>query len=146
MGVTTGRRFPFPFLYLCVAKTGKNQLNEEITPLLPTGIGERFSQNISNWESVEQTRGALELILYSEGVTWEKTGQNHSPILDHGTLYCQRRCSLFRGRELLGVRQFMEAGCGVEFAGVHSTWTSVVDPDPVGSETFSRIRVWNKSF
>jgi hypothetical protein len=31
-----------------VAKTGKNHLNEEITPLLPTGIGERFSQTISN--------------------------------------------------------------------------------------------------
>ncbi len=30
-----------------VAKTGKNHLNEEITPLLPTGIGERFSQTIS---------------------------------------------------------------------------------------------------
>jgi hypothetical protein len=29
-------------------KTGKNHLNEEITPLLLTGIGERFSQTISN--------------------------------------------------------------------------------------------------
>ncbi len=29
-------------------KTGRNQLNEEITPLLPTGIGQRFIQNISN--------------------------------------------------------------------------------------------------
>jgi hypothetical protein len=28
--------------------TGKNHLKEEITPLLPTGIGERFSQTISN--------------------------------------------------------------------------------------------------
>jgi hypothetical protein len=27
---------------LCVAKTGRNNLNEEFTPLLPTGIGERF--------------------------------------------------------------------------------------------------------
>jgi hypothetical protein len=25
-----------------VAKTGSNNLNEEFTPLLPTGIGERF--------------------------------------------------------------------------------------------------------
>jgi hypothetical protein len=33
---------------VCVAKIGKNLLNEEITPLLPTGIGERFSQTISN--------------------------------------------------------------------------------------------------
>ncbi len=33
---------------LRVAKTGKNHLNEEITPLLPTGIGERFIQTISN--------------------------------------------------------------------------------------------------
>jgi hypothetical protein len=31
-----------------VAKTGKNHMNEEIIPLLPTGIGERFSQTISN--------------------------------------------------------------------------------------------------
>jgi hypothetical protein len=29
-------------------KKGINHLNEEITPLLPTGIGERFSQTISN--------------------------------------------------------------------------------------------------
>jgi hypothetical protein len=35
-------------LPLRVAKTGKNQLNKEITPLLPTGIGRRFSQTISN--------------------------------------------------------------------------------------------------
>ncbi len=27
---------------LRVAKTGRNHLNEEFTPLLPTGIGERF--------------------------------------------------------------------------------------------------------
>ncbi len=32
---------PFPLL-LRVAKTGRNHLNEEFTPLLPTGIGERF--------------------------------------------------------------------------------------------------------
>ncbi len=31
-----------------VTKTGKNQLKEEITPLLPTGIGERLSPTISN--------------------------------------------------------------------------------------------------
>jgi hypothetical protein len=37
--------FPLP---LRVAKTGKNHLNEEITSLLPTGIGERFSQSKSN--------------------------------------------------------------------------------------------------
>ncbi len=29
-------------------KAGKNHLTEEITPLLPTGIGEPFRQNISN--------------------------------------------------------------------------------------------------
>jgi hypothetical protein len=32
-----------PPLPLRVAKTGKNHLNEEITPLLSTGTGERFS-------------------------------------------------------------------------------------------------------
>ncbi len=32
-------RSPLP---LCVAKTGSNDLNEDFTPLLPTGIGERF--------------------------------------------------------------------------------------------------------
>jgi hypothetical protein len=35
-------------LPLRVAKAGRNHLNEEITPLLPTGIGERYSQTISN--------------------------------------------------------------------------------------------------
>jgi hypothetical protein len=29
-------------------KAGRNHLNEEITPLLPAGIGERFSQTVSN--------------------------------------------------------------------------------------------------
>jgi hypothetical protein len=29
-------------------KAGRNHLNEEITPLLPTGIGEKYSQAISN--------------------------------------------------------------------------------------------------
>ncbi len=38
---------PFP-LPRRVAKTGKHHLNEEITPLLSSGIGERFSQTISN--------------------------------------------------------------------------------------------------
>jgi hypothetical protein len=38
-----------PYSTSIVAKTGKNHLNEEITTsLLPTGIGERFSQTISN--------------------------------------------------------------------------------------------------
>ncbi len=79
---TTGRRLPPSPLR--VAKTGKNHLNEEITPLFPTGIGERFSQTISNLghaallrrcklppinESAELTRGALQLFLYSEAPT-----------------------------------------------------------------------------
>jgi hypothetical protein len=34
--ITTGRRLP-PSPPQRVAKTGKNNLNEEITPLLPTG-------------------------------------------------------------------------------------------------------------
>ena len=33
-------------LPLRVVKAGRNHLNEEITPLLPTGIGERYSQTI----------------------------------------------------------------------------------------------------
>ncbi len=36
---------PLP-LPLCVAKKGWNHLNEEITPILPTGIGERCSHTI----------------------------------------------------------------------------------------------------
>ncbi len=38
---------PLP-LPLRVAKTGRNHLNEEFTPLLPTGIGERFQPNLIN--------------------------------------------------------------------------------------------------
>jgi hypothetical protein len=42
-------RVPSPYrLPQCVAKTGKNHSNKEITPLLPTGIVDRFSQPISN--------------------------------------------------------------------------------------------------
>ena len=33
---------------LNVATAGKNNLNEEITPLLTTELGERYSQTISN--------------------------------------------------------------------------------------------------
>jgi hypothetical protein len=33
---------PLPPSSTCIAKTGRNHLNEEFTPLLPTGIGERF--------------------------------------------------------------------------------------------------------
>jgi hypothetical protein len=40
-----GADSPLP---LRVAKTGKHYLNEEINPLLPTGIGERYSQTISS--------------------------------------------------------------------------------------------------
>ncbi len=69
---------PLPLL---VAKTDKNNLNEEITPLLARGIGERSSQTLSKFrtcsalasmwtppvnESAELTRRALQLILYSE--------------------------------------------------------------------------------
>ncbi len=37
-----------PPLPLRVAKAGRNHLNEKIIPLLSTGIGERYSQTISN--------------------------------------------------------------------------------------------------
>jgi hypothetical protein len=88
-------------------KKKRNHLNEEITPLLPTRIGERFSPNISNLghaalmsrcelppinESAELTRGALQLIQHSEGCScYEKNvpplplppfcraGTNYSP-------------------------------------------------------------------
>jgi hypothetical protein len=39
---------PPPPLPLPLARACRNHLNEEITPLLPTGIGERYSQTISN--------------------------------------------------------------------------------------------------
>jgi hypothetical protein len=39
---------PPPHAPLHVVTAGKNHLNEEITPLLPTGIGERYGQTISN--------------------------------------------------------------------------------------------------
>ncbi len=43
---TTGCRPPPPSSTR--GKAGRNKLNEEITSLLPTGIGERFSPTISN--------------------------------------------------------------------------------------------------
>jgi hypothetical protein len=61
---------PLP-LPLRVAKAGRNHLNEEITPFLPTVIGEGYSQTITNLghaallrtppinESAELTQGAL---------------------------------------------------------------------------------------
>jgi hypothetical protein len=47
LGRTTGCQPP-PLPSSMIGKAGKNHLNKEITPLLPTGIGERFSQTISN--------------------------------------------------------------------------------------------------
>ncbi len=41
-------RVPNPTPSSTREKAGRNHLNEEITPLLPTGIGERFSQTITN--------------------------------------------------------------------------------------------------
>jgi hypothetical protein len=46
-GITAQGADPPPFLRR-VAKADKNHLNEEITPLLPTVIGELYSQTISN--------------------------------------------------------------------------------------------------
>jgi hypothetical protein len=40
-----GSSQPLPPL---IAKADRNHWNDEITPLLPTGIGERYSQTISN--------------------------------------------------------------------------------------------------
>ncbi len=42
-------RLPSTFPLL-VAKAGKNHLNEEITPLLLTGIGERYSQTTKPYQ------------------------------------------------------------------------------------------------
>jgi hypothetical protein len=43
------RRVPIPTPHSCTRrKAGRNHLNEEITSLLPTVIGELFSQTISN--------------------------------------------------------------------------------------------------
>jgi hypothetical protein len=39
-------RAPTPLPPSAYSRTGKNNLNEEITALLPTAIGERFSQTI----------------------------------------------------------------------------------------------------
>jgi hypothetical protein len=49
--ITGCRPLPLP---LHEATAGKNHLNEEITPLLPTGIGERCCQTIA-----ELIQGAL---------------------------------------------------------------------------------------
>jgi hypothetical protein len=43
----SGRRPP-PQLSVREGRAGRNHLNEEITSLLPTRIGERYSQTISN--------------------------------------------------------------------------------------------------
>jgi hypothetical protein len=46
-GTVLYHRVPTPSpLPLRVAKAGTNRLNKEITPLLPTGIGEQYSQTI----------------------------------------------------------------------------------------------------
>ncbi len=81
------RVMPPPPPAVRVGKAGKNHLYEEITPLLPPGIGERYSQTTSNIghaallrrselppinESVKLTQEALYLIHYSESPTDRK--------------------------------------------------------------------------
>jgi hypothetical protein len=65
-----------------VATAGKNHLNEEIAPLLPTGRGERCSQTISNLG-----HGALlrrcELPLVSINESAELTGRSSSYSVIH---------------------------------------------------------------
>ncbi len=58
---TTGCPPPSP-LPLHVAKTGRTHLNKEITSLLPTGIGERYCQTISNL-NLDMQRSFAELPL-----------------------------------------------------------------------------------
>jgi hypothetical protein len=60
---TQGADSLLPSSTVRVAKTGKHQLYEEITPLLPTGIGERFSQTISNLGHAALLRRCCELPL-----------------------------------------------------------------------------------
>jgi hypothetical protein len=49
MAAGLDHRMPTPSpLPLRVPKAGRNHLNEKIIPLLPTGIGERYSQTILN--------------------------------------------------------------------------------------------------
>jgi hypothetical protein len=63
-------RVPTPPLPLGVAKAGINNLNEEITPLLPpAGTGERYSQTISNLGHAALLRRS-ELSLYTEVLNW----------------------------------------------------------------------------
>ncbi len=53
-----------------VAKAGRNHLNVEITHLLPTGIGERYCQTISNLgHAALLHRGELSLFNKSAEVT-----------------------------------------------------------------------------
>ncbi len=47
---TTDTEYPTPPLPLRVAKGGRKNVNEEFGALLPTGIGERYSQTIPNLE------------------------------------------------------------------------------------------------
>jgi hypothetical protein len=51
-----GHRVPTPPPSSKRGKAGRNHLNEEMIPLLPTGIGERFGQTISNLEHVALLR------------------------------------------------------------------------------------------
>ncbi len=54
-------RVPTPPLPLRVAKAGRNHLNEEITPLLPTGIGQQYSLAISNLGHATPLRGCADV-------------------------------------------------------------------------------------
>jgi hypothetical protein len=77
IGVNYYHRVPTPTpTYSTRGKEGRNHLNEKITPLLPTGIGEQYSQTKSNLghapmgtpsinESAELTQGALYTVVNS---------------------------------------------------------------------------------
>ncbi len=71
-----------PPLSLHVGMASKNYLNEEITPLLPTGIGERYCETISNLGHAALLRRCelpLQLIHYWESYCHWLDGLLHCP-------------------------------------------------------------------
>jgi hypothetical protein len=66
---------PLLAIAIAIAMAGKNHLNEEITPLLPTGIGERYSQTISNLGHAGLLHRRCELPLETKTLNYSKINQ-----------------------------------------------------------------------
>ncbi len=105
---------PHPPSSIRVAKAGRNNLNEVITPLLPTGIGEGFSQTISNLGHAALLRRCelplFENLLRSPGIDSQPVGPVRQPYMSYQPARLHRLAESISWNRFLGSRNVYKFG------------------------------------